>query len=187
MTAEILGTIVGIIYLYWEYKADPKLWIAGIIMPAISLVVYWQTRLYADFAINVYFLLAAIYGLFAWRRTTPDAAPPPITPIPTRHLIHSILITLFSWAIIAHILTTYTDSDVPLCDALTTALSITGMWMLARKWLQQWLAWIIVDALSAALYVYKGIYLYAALYAAYTIIAIFGYRQWKRLMTGHPK
>ena len=62
MTAEIAGTLIGIAYLYWEYQADRKVWLAGIAMPAISLYVYWQAGLYADFGINVYYLLAAVYG-----------------------------------------------------------------------------------------------------------------------------
>ena len=67
LIAEVAGTLIGIAYLYWEYRADDKVWIAGMLMPAISLLVYWQSGLYADFGINVYYLLAAIYGLALWR------------------------------------------------------------------------------------------------------------------------
>jgi nicotinamide mononucleotide transporter len=76
----------------------------------------------------------------------------------------------------------YTDSNVPWWDSFTTALSIVGMWMLARKWLEQWISWILVDAVSCGLYIYKGVYFYAGLYGLYTIIAIFGYLEWKRKM-----
>ena len=76
-----------------------------------------------------------------------------------------------------------TDSTVPLADAFTTALSIVAMWMLARKYLEQWIAWIAVDAVCVGLYAYKGIYLYAVLYAIYTVIALIGYRNWRRMMT----
>ena len=64
---EILGTLIGMLYLYWEYKGDIKLWIASIIMPAISLYIYYSKGLYADFGINIYYLLVAVYGWILWQ------------------------------------------------------------------------------------------------------------------------
>ena len=83
---------------------------------------------------------------------------------------------------IAYVLIHFTDSTVPWWDALNTALSIVAMWMLARKWVEQWLVWLVVDAISTGLYIYKGIPFYAILYAIYTVIAWFGYRKWLRQM-----
>ena len=76
----------------------------------------------------------------------------------------------------------FTDSDVAWFNGLTSALSIVGMWMLARKWIEQWIVWIVVDILSAGLYCYKGLYLTAILYGVYAVIAILGYRKWQKLM-----
>lgn len=90
--------------------------------------------------------------------------------------------TVLLWMLLAWILKNFTDSTVPYIDGFTTALSIVGMWMMARKYAEQWLAWLIVDAVSAFLYAYKGLVLYPILYAVYTVIAIFGYRKWLRLM-----
>lgn len=184
--AEIVGTLVGIMYLYWEFRADSKVWIAGMIMPAISLLVYWNAGLYADFGINVYYLLAAIYGLVAWKRCVSKdgvvSCELPITFTPKGMILPLMVVFLFSYILIAYILLHYTNSNVPWWDAFTTALSIVGMWMLSRKWLEQWLTWIVVDAVSAGLYIYKGIYFYAALYAVYTIVAYLGYLEWKKKM-----
>jgi nicotinamide mononucleotide transporter len=106
----------------------------------------------------------------------------PITKVSLRKL--PILTVAFSLAFIsiALLLIHYTDSTVPWWDSFITALSIIGMWMLARKYIEQWLIWIVVDAISAALYLYKGLEFTAGLYAIYTIIAIFGYFKWKKLM-----
>ena len=84
--------------------------------------------------------------------------------------------------VIVSILIQYTDSTVPWLDSFTTALSIVAMWMLARKYVEQWLIWIVVDTVSAGLYIYKGLYFTAGLYAFYAIIAYFGYKEWRRLM-----
>lgn len=180
MFIEVLGFVIGLIYLWLEYEASIYLWIAGIIMPAISLFVYYQAGLYADFGINVYYLLAALYGWLMWKPRKSVSLP--ITRIPRSHLWGAAAAFAFAWLFIAWILIRFTNSNVPWFDAFTTALSIVGMWMLARKYVEQWLAWILVDAVSAGLYVYKEIYFYAILYALYTVIAYLGYKKWLRLM-----
>ena len=181
---EILGTICGVVYLYQELKASIWMWLTGIIMPSLSLVVYYQTGLYADFGINVYYLGAAVYGFFVWKfGKKKNETERPITHTPRDRWWLFLLTFLICFFAIGFILQTQTDSTVPWWDSFTTALSIVGMWMLAHKWLEQWWTWVIVDAVSSVLYIYKEIYFFAALYAVYTIIAIYGYFKWQQLMT----
>ena len=125
----------------------------------------------------------AIYGYAAWTRHTHKKERPdlPITHIPAMMLVAATGGLAALWALIAFGLT-YTNSNVVIYDAFTTALSIVGTWMLARKYIEQWIAWILVDTVCVGLYIYKGIYFYATLYAIYTVIAFFGYWKWKRLM-----
>ncbi len=186
---EILGVITGVIYLWLEYRASIYLWITGIIMPAIYIFVYYEAGLYADFGINIYYLLIAIYGWFVWKtgftlfgkkRITEQELPISRTPRSTWLWVTAayIITQLF----IAWLLINYTDSTVPWADSFTTALSIVGMWMLARKYIEQWWVWCIVDVASSALYIYKGLNFTAILYAVYAIISIFGYYKWKRMM-----
>lgn len=179
---EIIGVIVGFAYLYLEYKASIYLWIASIIMPAIYLVVFYDAGLYADTAINIYYLVIAIYGFFAWKYGSGKSRELPITHITARQGIAMVILYAVMQVAVWLALKHFTDSDVAWFNALTSALSIVGMWMLARKYIEQWLVWIVVDILSAALYGYKGLYLTAILYVAYAVIAIFGYRKWKQLM-----
>ncbi len=182
---EILGTVIGIVYLYLEYKASKWLWLANFLMPALSLMVFYEAGLYADLWINIYYMLAAVYGYVVWTCAKPSDGDPgelPITHMPRgsyvkASLVGAVLLMLLYW-----VLDRFTDSTVAFVDALTTALSVVAMWMLARKYLQQWLVWIAVDAISVALYVYKGIYFYAALYFVYTIVAVAGYYNWKKMM-----
>jgi len=92
------------------------------------------------------------------------------------------ILTLLAWAALYTFLVTCTDSRVPLADSFTTALSFVGIWALARKYLEQWLIWIVVDVVTCCLYFYKDIPFKASLYALYVVIAIFGYRKWRRMM-----
>ncbi len=186
---EILGTIVGLVYLWQEYHANIYLWITSIIMPAIYLYIYYNAGLYADFGINIYYLVIALYGWLAWRyrfsftkRSERNEDELSISHISRNTALRLALIFLAAWAIISYILINYTNSTVPFSDAFTTALSIVGMYMLARKYLEQWWVWLVVDIASGALYIYKELFFTAALYTLYAIIAIFGYRKWKRLM-----
>lgn len=195
-TLEIMGTLVGLLYLWLEYRASIYLWIAGIIMPAIYIFVYYDAGLYADFGINIYYLGAAIYGWMMWKYGSflrrkvlrqkksiqGGEKELPITPMPVRHLLPLTAVFIIALLSIAWILIEFTDSNVPWLDSFTTALSIIGMWMLARKYVEQWWAWIAVDAVSTGLYIYKGLDFTAALYGLYTIIAIFGYFKWKKMM-----
>lgn len=182
-TLEIIGTIVGIVYLVLEFRASYYLWIAGLVMPAIYLFVYYNAGLYADFGINVYYCLASVYGLIVWKvkqkRGMSDVGTPlRISRMPLRLYLPAFLVFMVLLVVIAWVLIRFTNSTVPWLDSFTTSLSIVALWMLARKYAEQWLAWVAVDAVSAGLYIYKSLHFTAGLYLLYTIIAIFGYRKW---------
>lgn len=196
---EALGFTIGIMYLWWEYHADPRLWLVSLIMPLISMWIYFHKGLYADFAINIYYFVIAIYGYIAWTRKSKkgDSAKEtknadkgmskdtiPITHIPVRMALLYGALALALWGALYCVLRFLTDSTVPLADAYTTALSIVGMLLLAKKYIEQWIVWILVDAVCVGLYIYKGIYLYSILYAIYTVIAFVGYFNWRKMMVG---
>ena len=105
-----------------------------------------------------------------------------ITHFPLRLALLWTVITLVAWAALYTFLVTCTDSRVPIADSFTTALSFVGIWALARKYLEQWIIWIVVDVVTCCLYFYKDIPFKASLYALYVVIAIFGYRKWRRMM-----
>lgn len=189
---QITGLAVGLLYLWWEYHADARLWIASIVMPSISIWLYYRKGLYADFAINIYYWVIAVYGYIVWTRHGSRGAKAKEKerdgkPLAIRHVSVPVAALCLAatgalWWGIWWVLVTFTNSTVPVADAFTTALSIVAMWMLARKYAEQWLAWLVVDAVCVGLYVYKGIPFYAALYLLYTAIAVLGYLKWLRLM-----
>lgn len=179
---EIIGTVVGLVYLYLEYRASVWLWVASIAMPVIYLFVYYEAGLYADFGISIYYILASVYGLVCWLKSPSKDNDEALKIKRTPRFAWLPLAIAFAvtFAIISFILTRFTDSVVPVADAFTTALSIIAMWMLARKYIEQWIVWILADAGCAALYLYKGLWFTAGLYLLYAIIAVFGYINWKR-------
>lgn len=186
---DIVGTCIGLVYLWLEYNAKRSLWIVSMIMPAIDIFLYYEKGLYADFGMAIYYLLIAIYGWIVWNfgltkqqsAVNHKKAYRPIVKTPTWQIPLLTLAFAGIWALLYFVLTK-TDSTVPVLDSMANALSIVAMWMLARKYLEQWLVWLVVDTILCSLYIYKGVPFHGALYGFYTIIAILGYRKWQRML-----
>lgn len=181
---DILTTILGLIYIWLEYRASIMLWVVGIIMPALDIILYWHHGLYGDAGMACYYTVAAIYGLCVWKykKTRKKHEPMPIIHMPRGKYLPVIICFFFSWSVTYYILSRWTNSTVPLLDSFTNALSFVGLWALARKFIEQWLFWIVVDIVCCVLYVQKGIPFKAGLYGLYVIIAIAGYYKWKTML-----
>ncbi len=185
LVLQILGVTLGLLYLWLEYRVNIWLWVVGAIMPAVHGFLYFKSGLYADCAMQCYYVVAGLYGLVVWllgRRQTGE--PLNISHTPLRLVAPLVVVYVALHAAIYYLLTEFTDSTVPFWDSMTTALSMVAMWLLSRKYLEQWLVWLVVDAITVGLYLYKGIPLTACLYGLYTALAIVGYIRWRRLAKG---
>ena len=187
---DITTTILGLAYIVFEYKASLWMWVVGFLMQALGIVLYYQKGLYADCGMEFYYLSMTVYGYWRWVHSSPKLGEVrmgmnealPIRHFPKRLILPWILLIGTIWAVIYWLLVTFTNSNVPLADSFTTALSIVGIWALAHKYLEQWFIWIAVDVVTCVLYFYKDIPFKASLYALYVIIAIAGYFKWRRMM-----
>jgi nicotinamide mononucleotide transporter len=181
---DILTTVLGLIYIWLEYRASIALWFVGIIMPALDVWLYWSHGLYGDAGMAVYYTLAAVYGFYIWKfkKTRKLKQSLPVIHLPRRQYLPATLFFLFAWGATYYILVNWTNSTVPLLDSFTNALSFVGMWALARKYLEQWFFWIVVDVVCCFLYIQKGIPFKAGLYGLYVVIAIAGYYKWKQML-----
>jgi nicotinamide mononucleotide transporter len=186
---EIIGACIGLAYLYLEYKANVWLWPVGIVMSLFYVVIFFQGKFYADAAVYLYYIGANTYGLAAWLRSSrsgsDSSASSPIIHTPKKQILPLALVSAALWLVIFLILRNFTDSPIPWGDAFTTSLSIVAMWMLAKKQVEQWLLWVVVNAVSLCLYLWKGLYPTAVLYVVYTVVAVMGYFKWKKEM-GEP-
>ena len=179
---DITTTLLGLLYILFEYRASVWLWFVGFLMQALGIVLYYQKGLYADCGMEFYYLSMTIYGYWKWVRGAANQQALPITRFPRKLIIPWCALILAVWGIIYWLLITFTNSNVPLIDSFTTALSIVGIWALAHKYLEQWFIWIVVDIVTCGLYFYKDIPFKGGLYALYIIIAVFGYRKWKQMI-----
>ena len=185
---QLAGIALGLLYLWLEYRADIRLWVVGLIMPVVHGVLYYQSGLYADCSMQVYYVLAGLYGWAVWQRgrrqknptarTTGTAfamARTPLLQVPLLVGAYALVHVGIYWVLVH-----FTNSTVPFWDSFTTALSVVAMWMLSRKYAEQWLVWLVVDLTTVGLYCYKEIPFTAGLYLLYSALAVAGYLRWNR-------
>ena len=180
---EVLGVLTSLVYLYFSVRQIIWLWPFGILSSGLFIWIFFHSKFYADMGLQVYYLGISIYGWIYWLRGgngQTGGQKLRVSRVSLKQLwaLGGTALLLF-FGIVA-VLVYLTDSDVPWGDGFTTAASIVATWMLARKILEHWLLWIVVDAVAAALYFYKGLYPSCLLYIIYALIAITGYFQWKR-------
>ena len=179
---DVVTTVLGLAYILLELRASVWMWAVGFAMQSLGIVLYYQKGLYADCGMEVYYLLMTIYGYWKWVRGSAEKKELPIRHFPRRLVLPWLLLIAAVWGTIYWLLVTFTNSNVPLADSFTTALSIVGIWALAHKYLEQWIIWIAVDVVTCVLYFYKNIPFKASLYGLYVVIAVLGYRRWRQMM-----
>lgn len=177
---QIVGTTLGLIYLWLEYKANIWVWVVSALMAINHGTLYLNSGIYADAAMQLYYLLAAIYGLVVWKRNSKDEKSGSIKHTPVRWILPLVAVYAVLHVVIYFVLTQFTDSSIPFLDSMSTALCVVATWMLSRKLVEQWLVWLVVDMISVGLYFYKGIPLTALLYTLYCVLAVAGYMRWRR-------
>jgi len=181
---EFSGLVFGLLAVYFLIKENILTWPAGIAYVLVSFVIFWQQKLYADFALHIFFLVLNVYGWWYWLRggKTKEKEEVPITTTPVSRLLLLVVLSILGISVMGTLLTLYTDASVPYWDSATTVLSLTGMWLTARKKIENWHFWFVVDILATGIYFYKGIYFYAILYLIYIGLAIVGYLAWMKTM-----
>ncbi|MFW6019385.1 MAG: nicotinamide riboside transporter PnuC [Bacteroidales bacterium] len=180
---ELLAMALGLVSIVLQIKQNLWLWPVNIVMVSLYIIVYIDYRLYADMSLQVYYLIMSIYGWFYWlygHKKRTDQKQVPVTRTRKKVWPFLIIAAIVLFAGISYILINYTDSDVPYLDAFTTSLSFVATWMLARKLIENWIIWIVVDTVSVGLYIYKELFPTTVLFIVLTILAFTGYREWRK-------
>ena len=185
---ELLGAILGLLYIFFSIRQSILTWPTGLLASLLYTWVFYESGFYADMGLQVYYVVISIYGWYYWlkggdSKNSSKQNDLAIQKTSTHLMFKLVAIIVAIYGVLLYVLLNFTDSDVPFMDSLTTALSIVATWMLAKKYIEHWLIWIFVDALSAGLYVYKNLWPTVVLFAVYTIMAVFGYLEWKKEST----
>lgn len=181
---EVLGALTGIIYIFLEVRQSIWLWPLGLVTSATYVWVFFSSKFYADMGLQVYYVLISIYGWYWWLKEGQKyrGNTLPVIHISKKQAIILTTVFIAVFLLLWYVLTRFTDSPVPLGDAFTTAVSVVATWMLARKIIEHWVLWVIADVVSIGLYIYKGLFPTVILFVFYTVMAVIGYREWRRSM-----
>ena len=185
---ELLGAILGIAFIFFSIKQNILTWPTGLATSILYIIVFFESKFYADMGLQVYYVGISIYGWYYWikGKKSENSNTVLVRQTNKKLWLKLIAIALLLYFAILIILLSFTDSDVPFMDSFTTALSIIATWMLAKKYIEQWLIWIFVDIISAGLYIYKELWATVILFAVYTVMAFLGYIEWRKtLKTQH--
>ncbi|MBI9033363.1 MAG: nicotinamide mononucleotide transporter [Bacteroidales bacterium] len=177
---EILGLVFGVAYVILAARQNIWCWATGIVNVSMYIYIFYVARLYGDMSLQIFYLVMSFYGIYQWKfGKTLNEGSLSIRNISPKILITSGFFTLAAWMLVGWLLTK-TSSDIPYWDGLTTALGLTATWMTARKYIENWMLWIFTDALCVGIYFYKELNLTAFFYGFLTLMAIYGYREWKK-------
>jgi nicotinamide mononucleotide transporter len=178
-TLEIVSVAFGLAYVVLAAKENIWCWPAAFIGTGTGIMVFWDASLLMESALNVFYLLMAVYGFHQWKYGGQQGHPLSITSwgMP-QHLKAISLVTALAVAS-GYLLNNHTTAALPYVDSFTTWAAVVSTWMVARKILENWLYWVVIDAVSVWLFVQRELYLYALLFVLYTIIAVYGYLQWR--------
>ncbi len=181
---ELAGAVLGLISIYLQILRKAAYWPVAIAMVIMYIYVFYTSRFYADMSFQVYYLIISVYGWWYWitHKNTSDNKHKgsDIQRLTPKGMTLALLVCIILFISIGLILYNFTDSDVVMGDAFTTAVSFVATWLLARKYLENWLFWIAADVVSTALYAYKGLYPTVILFSVLSVLAVIGYMKWKK-------
>ena len=187
---EIWAVITGLIYVVLAAQEKISCWIFGIISSVLSIYLFYQGKLYAESMLYFYYVIAGVYGWYAWSKqkqaisNNKEGEALKIHTWDIRQHGKAIILGILFIMLLSFVLRRFTDAQLPVIDASTTVFSFIATYMVTRKVLENWLYWIIIDIVTTGMYFYREYYLYALLMIVYTIIAVIGYMRWKAIYTG---
>jgi nicotinamide mononucleotide transporter len=177
---EFIAVIFGLLSVWFARKENIWVYPTGIINVLIYVYLCFHAGLYADMGINAFYFIMSVYGWYKWTHRDQQDHQLPITALTKKQWILNLAATVLFFFLLRFILIRFTDSKVPDLDSFTTALFIIGMWLMATKKLENWIFWIVGDAMVIPLFAYKGLAFTGVQYLVFLVLAVMGYAEWKK-------
>ena len=176
---ELVAVIFGLAYVFLAIRIHHWCWYMTLCSGALFLWLFWNVELYLMSLLQLFFLGIAMYGIFKWNPNSNNMEKRIIIIKPKHHL-YILSFIILSSIVIGWFLNKYTDDAFPYLDTFTAVGSLVTSWMVAKKILENWLYWVVIDAVSIYIYIERELYLTVLLFTIYLIMAALGYHQWKR-------
>jgi nicotinamide mononucleotide transporter len=179
---ELLAAAVGAFSVWLSVRQNIWSWPTAIVNVVLYAIVFYQTKLYADMGLQVVYAVLSLYGWYEWLYGGEGRTELRVTRTGRRLGTLLTLIAAAGSAALGVLLHRTTDAALPFMDSFLSSTSLVAQWMMTRKLLENWLVWIGVDVLYVGMFVFKGLYLTAGLYAVFLALAVKGYLDWRRSM-----
>ena len=180
---ELIGSLLGILYVILATHENSWCWIMGILNVIIYIFVFFKAGIFGNMSLQVVYLFISIYGWYTWVKGK-NKKPVRISKMKVHTQIWSLFLLIFLFIIVCFLLKNSSQTQITnILDALTTSLGIIGTWMQARKWIENWLLWIVADSLSVLLYLSQGLYPTVIFYFILILLAFNGYFTWKKQLS----
>lgn len=179
---EVIAVLFGLLSVWYSRKVNLLVYPTGIINVLIYVYICFYAGLYADMGINMVYFVMSVYGWYNWTRKKDDVTTVRITWLSHKGNILALLLAAVAFILISYILVNYTDSTVPFIDSFTTAIFVVGMWLMARKNVENWIYWIIGDVICIPMFFYKGLVFTSFQYLVFLILAVMGFISWRKLV-----
>ena len=177
---ETLGIITTLICVWLNTRQNVWGWFWAIISGAIYGYIYWQFTLYSDMELQVVFIIISVYGWYQWLNGGEHKDDLPVSRLPRQFILICVIIFLLFTAASGYFHHKYTNAGLPYIDSSLTAMSLIAQWMMARKYIENWILWIVANMGYVAMYFYKELYGTSILYVLLLGLAITGYIEWKK-------
>jgi nicotinamide mononucleotide transporter len=178
---EVVAFLLSLAMVLANFRVKPVAWPLAITSSLLYGLLFLHSKLYGEAALQLVFVAVAAWGWWVWLQ--PAAAHRlQVRYLSTRHRVLAVAATVLAWPLLGVLLARATDSDLPYLDALPTVASITAQLLLGRKLVDNWPLWVLVNSLSVSLFAYKGLWLTVVLYGLFTLMALWGWRVWHRLV-----
>ncbi len=176
---ETIAAVFGVISVFLSVRQNIWSWPTAIVNTGMYIFVFFAAKLYADTGLQVIYVILNAYGWYHWLYGGKNRTELPVSKTSGRLGILLVGIGIAGSGIIGTVLARTTDAALPYMDAMTTSTSLVAQWMMTRKLLENWIIWVAVDVVYIGMYIYKSLYLTAALYLVFLILSAMGYFQWK--------
>jgi nicotinamide mononucleotide transporter len=184
--AELLACALSLWMVACNIRVNAAAWPLAIASSLLYGLLFRDSRLYGEASLQLFFALVACWGWWQWLRgRAEDGAALRVRALSQRGRTALAGAVLLAWPLLAALLHRYTDTDVPWWDALPTTGSVAGQWLLGRKYVENWPLWVAVNLVSMGLFAWKGLWLTVLLYGLFTVLALYGWRAWRRLARAH--
>ena len=179
-TLELFAAVTGAISVWLSVRQNIWSWPTAIVNVVLYTVVFWEAKLYADMGLQIIYAVLSIYGWYEWLYGGEGRTRLRVTRTTPRLGVLLTLIAATGSALLGTLLHRTTDAALPFMDSALTSASLVAQWQMTKKLLENWLVWIGVDVLYVGMFIFKGLYLTAGLYAVFLALAVKGYVDWRR-------